>query len=191
MSNIGPGANDPAAGRGPVFGSTGPPESGSGTRPGGGPGGHPGGGRGPGQAPAPGPGRGLRERPGGEPGRPARPEAAGRAGRPIPVREAMGAPAAPLQPPKPAPEDLPTEVPERRFEFEGEEWIARVEGESVVGSPGSGRAYLIAIRFYRAGSETAAREILFPRGRFEALYDEELRDLLRSATPLKPRPGRT
>ncbi|HEX7089022.1 MAG TPA: hypothetical protein VF192_02730 [Longimicrobiales bacterium] len=76
------------------------------------------------------------------------------------------------------------DVPERRFQAGGEWWIARPAGESAVGHGAGARAYLVAIRFYREGDDTAVSEVLVPRGRLDTLYPEELEELWRRATPL-------
>jgi hypothetical protein len=75
----------------------------------------------------------------------------------------------------------------RRFTVDGEEWIARIAGEGAVGTGSGPAAFLVAVRFYPAAHpETPAREILIPRGRFDSLYDDELRVLFHSARPLPP-----
>jgi len=81
--------------------------------------------------------------------------------------------------------DEPAAEDERRFEAGGEVWIARKAGESAIGHGAGARAYIVAVRFFRAGDETPVSEVLIPRGRFETLYDEELVELLHRATPLK------
>lgn len=101
-------------------------------------------------------------------------------GGPVPIRRAMTGPAA--ESGAPSPESG------RRFQAGGETWIARPVGESAIGHGAGARAYLVAVRFFRAEDDTAVSEVLIPRGRFELLYDEELEDLLRQATPLAPAP---
>jgi hypothetical protein len=54
-----------------------------------------------------------------------------------------------------------------------------------VGHGAGARAYLVAIRFYREGADTAVSEVLVPRGRLDTLYPEELEELWRRATPLR------
>lgn len=76
----------------------------------------------------------------------------------------------------------------RRFEAGGETWIARPAGESAIGHGAGARAYLVAVRFYRPEEPVPVSEALIPRGRFETLYDEELEELLRRATPLAEAP---
>lgn len=86
-------------------------------------------------------------------------------------------------PPAEAPPAPP--VPEQRFDADGVEWIARVAGEGMGGTGFPGRAHIIAIHFFRADDpDTPVRETLTAAGRFEALYDEELRQLLHSARPI-------
>jgi len=78
----------------------------------------------------------------------------------------------------------------RRFTVDGQEWIARIVGEGAVGTGSGPAAFLVAVRFYPADQpETPAREILIPRGRFDSLYDDELRVLFHSARPLPPPNG--
>jgi hypothetical protein len=84
---------------------------------------------------------------------------------------------------------------ERSFTLEGREWVARIAGEGVGGTGARGGAYLVAVQFHPAGDgaegdrEDSPREALLPRGRFELLYEEELRELFRTARPL-PRQSR-
>ena len=82
----------------------------------------------------------------------------------------------------------PEVVNERRFEADGETWIARPVVESAIGHGAGARAYIVAVRFFRARDDTPVSEVLIPRGRFEMLYDEELVELLHRATPLKDAP---
>lgn len=75
--------------------------------------------------------------------------------------------------------------PERYFLMDGEAWIARQVGEASVGSSALGAASIVTIRFYRAAEpDRPQREALLPRGRFEMLYDEELRALFHAARRL-------
>jgi len=114
------------------------------------------------------------------PGQPAREPRPAQAGAPTPIRAAMARDA---EPKEPAAESAPGE---RRFDAGGETWIARPAGESAIGHGAGARAYLVAVRFYRPGDHVPVSEVLIPRGRFEALYDEELAELLGRATPLEP-----
>ncbi len=71
--------------------------------------------------------------------------------------------------------------PRRRFAVDGVEWIATAAGECVYGTGLLGGAPLVAIGFARTVEpERTLRLALLPRGRFFALYDAELRDLLES-----------
>ncbi len=109
---------------------------------------------------------------------------------PRPEEADTGGPA-PSRPPKASPaagHDAPAAAGERRFEADGETWIARPMGESAIGHGAGARAYLVAVRFFRAEDDTPVSEVLIPRGRFEMLYDEELEELRRRATPLAPPP---
>ena len=96
---------------------------------------------------------------------------------PISVRESSGHLVANRKGPPPA--------PTRRFALEETEWIARLAGEGYGGTGALAPGYLAAIRFCRADSpDEPVSELLVPRGRFESLYDEELRELLARAEPL-------
>jgi len=137
-----------------------------------------------------GPGEPRRERGGREhrPGRaPRRRPRAEDPGVPAASRQPTAAPAAGSESP-PAWNDAPAAAEERRFEVDGETWIARPMGESAVGHGAGARAYLVAVRFFRGEDDTPVSEVLIPRGRFEMLYDEELEELLRQAKPLAPAP---
>lgn len=75
----------------------------------------------------------------------------------------------------------------RSFMMDDVEWTAHIAGESAAGTgAGSAHAYLVAVQFTRQGDAYPSREALLPRGRFEHLYDDELRELLKSARPLPP-----
>lgn len=75
--------------------------------------------------------------------------------------------------------------PERYFLMDGEVWIARQVGEARVGSSALGAAAIVTIRFYHAAEpDRPLKEALLPRGRFELLYDEELRALFHAARRL-------
>ena len=92
---------------------------------------------------------------------------------PVPVRQALAhldpepeeEPAAPLDPGRP-------------FELEGEGWLARVAGAGAGGTGRAAPAYIEAVHFCREEEpERPLREALLPRGRFERLYEAELRAL--------------
>lgn len=111
------------------------------------------------------------------------------AGGPTPVRAVFGGvveePPAPAAPESARPREEPPSppaAPEQRFSAEGVEWIARLSGEAMAGTGRTGRAHIVTIRFFRADApEVPLREVITGAGRFEALYDEELRDLLARA----------
>lgn len=84
----------------------------------------------------------------------------------------------------PEEEELESGALERRFTVDGVEWRATIEGESAYGSGAHSPAYLVAIRFQRVDDDKPTREILMARGRFEALYDEELASLLERGTKI-------
>ena len=78
---------------------------------------------------------------------------------------------------------------DRSFVLDDVEWTAHIAGESAAGAgAGSAHAYLVAVQFTRKGDPYPSREALLPRGRFQHLFDDELRDLLRAARPIPP-PG--
>lgn len=80
-------------------------------------------------------------------------------------------------------------APQRMFAHEGVEWLARVVGEAAVGTGGLAPATMEAIGFCRAAApDVPVREALLPCGRFAALFDEELCELLRTAPPVAPPP---
>jgi len=96
--------------------------------------------------------------------------------------EGHGATAAPEEPQERSPEP-PALV--RRFEAEGEEWLARSAGTGLGGTGRVGLAGLDAVRFARASRpERPLREALVPVGRLAQLFEEELRELLRGAQQL-------
>jgi hypothetical protein len=73
----------------------------------------------------------------------------------------------------------------RLFEADDGSWVAWVAGKSTWGSGGYGLGMVVAIHFARADApEQALREMLVARGRVEGLFDDELRELLASATPI-------
>lgn len=79
----------------------------------------------------------------------------------------------------------PPPAPSREFTLDDEGWIARLTGEGYGGTGEFSPGFFVAIRFYRTGSpDDPVREVLAPRGRFETLYDDELRELFARARPL-------
>ena len=112
-----------------------------------------------------------------------------------------GARIEPITPPQAAPPDAvtgpaesaapaaPAEPPiEAGFEADGEKWIARPAGVGSYGTGITARASILAIHFFRyAEPDRPVREVLTSTGRFDALYDEELRDLLARSRPVVER----
>jgi hypothetical protein len=91
------------------------------------------------------------------------------------------------RPPPPPRELLPDPASHRTFEASGEEWTARIAGKSAGGTGGYGLGMLHAIHFARGADQGRPLfEALLPRGRFEQLFDEELRELLRYAVAIPP-----
>lgn len=108
---------------------------------------------------------------------------------PVPVREAMGhlhsRKAADTEK-APAGTDVPVRLA-RTFEAESVRWIARVAGESAFGG-NAGFARIVAVHFFREDDEPDLPrfEALLPVGRLEALYEEELVELLERAVEIDP-----
>lgn len=115
--------------------------------------------------------------------KPARPKSARpKPARQVPVPKAAREMIRELERPRKQKKVPPPEPPTRRVEIDGGEWIARLVGHGVIGHGALTRAGVVAIRFTRVDAEDKTfREALMPAGRFEALYDEELRDLWREA----------
>jgi len=102
----------------------------------------------------------------GEPGEPA-----GAASVPTPVRVAMDAP--PPGDSRPA-----EELPSRRFEVEGQEWIVRISGRTITGTRPDAGALLMHLSFFRFEEpEMAARRLVTVNRPLDAFYDEDLREL--------------
>lgn len=75
----------------------------------------------------------------------------------------------------------------RRFEVNGEEWLAQLAGQGALGSGRLALAAIQAVHFYRSDQpERPLFEALLPRGRFGQLRDAELRELLDRSTPVPP-----
>jgi hypothetical protein len=96
--------------------------------------------------------------------------------------------------PAEVPADGPVEAPpgldaaERRFEQDGRTWVARVAGVGAVGTGRIALGLVDAVHFCDAAEPgRPLREALLARGRFESLYDDELRQLCDGATPI-PQP---
>lgn len=102
--------------------------------------------------------------------------------RPTPVRVAMDAP--------PPGDSRPTEsLPARRFlagEEEEEEWIVRITGRTVSGTPPDTGAPLMELSFYRADEpDVPRRQLLTVERDLELYYDEDLGELLERARPAR------
>lgn len=89
-------------------------------------------------------------------------------------------------PPPAPPHELEPDTAEALvFEVAGEQWLARVAGKGAGGTGAYGLGMLDAIHFCRADApETPLREALLERGRFAALFEDELRSLLAGASPI-------
>lgn len=75
----------------------------------------------------------------------------------------------------------------RRFTVDGETWIARVAGRAGVGTTGPVAGVIAVVHFFRAEEPDApVRQAYLVASRFEALYEEELLELFRSAKPIPP-----
>lgn len=86
------------------------------------------------------------------------------------------------QPPDPPRELDPDPATSRQFEMDGIRWVARVSGKSAGGTGPYGLGMLVAVHFANADEPERPRfEALLPRGRFEGLFDDELRTLLRNS----------
>ncbi len=112
---------------------------------------------------------------------------------PVPVRQAMSH----LDSRKAADTEQPPADPEapprlaRTFEAESVRWIVRVAGESAFGG-NAGFARIVAVHFFREDDEPNLPrfEALLPAGRLEALYEEELVELLGRAVKIDPADAR-
>ena len=90
-------------------------------------------------------------------------------------------------PPTPPHELKHEEAGDRRFEHEGQQWVARPGGKGACGTGSYGLGMLEAIHFYDPEHmQRPVREALLPFGGFASLYDEELIRLLLSARPVEP-----
>ena len=98
--------------------------------------------------------------------------------RPTPVREMMGR--------DPASDAVQVELPRRVFGAEEQEWVVTVVGTSVTGAPSDPGAPLLHLHFARAEEpDTPLRQLLTVGRDIEDLFDEELRQLLQRARPLR------
>lgn len=108
---------------------------------------------------------------------------------PVPVRQAMShldSREAAEAERAPADTDAPPRLA-RTFEAENVRWIVRVAGESAFGG-NAGFARIVAVHFFREDDEPDLPrfEALLPAGRLEALYEEELVELLERAVKIDP-----
>jgi hypothetical protein len=77
---------------------------------------------------------------------------------------------------------------ERAFEVDGEQWIARLAGGSAAGSGALGLGMLEGVDFALAAEPARPlREVLFQRGRFDNLFDEEIVAMFRMSHAITPR----
>lgn len=98
-------------------------------------------------------------------------EPAGAASVPTPVRVAMDAP--PPGDSRPA-----EELPSRRFEVEGKEWIVRISGRTITGTRPDAGALLMHLSFFRPEQpEMPARQLVTVDRSLDAFYDEDLQEL--------------
>ncbi|MFP3949020.1 MAG: hypothetical protein ACLFWG_09845 [Longimicrobiales bacterium] len=96
---------------------------------------------------------------------------------PTPVRVAMEAP-------PPGDSRPPEELPSRRFEVEGEEWIVRISGRTITGSRPDPGALLMHLSFFRSEDPEDPRRRLITVDRpLDALYEEDLRELYERSRP--------
>jgi hypothetical protein len=78
----------------------------------------------------------------------------------------------------------PTSEP-RRFEVQGQVWVARLAGNGAGGTGAWGLGSLNAVHFsMEADPDTPLFEALLPGGRLEFLFPEELAALLAMARPI-------
>lgn len=76
-------------------------------------------------------------------------------------------------------------APVRRFSLGDDEWVARLAGQGYGGTGDRSPGYFAAVRFFRADApDRPVREALIPRGRFDSLYDDELREIFEMAEPI-------
>lgn len=96
---------------------------------------------------------------------------------PTPVRVAMDAP-------PPGDSRPPEELPSRRFEVDGEEWIVRITGRTITGTRPDSGALLMHLSFFRPEEpETPARRLVAVDRPLDALYEEDLAELFHRSRP--------
>lgn len=99
-------------------------------------------------------------------------------------------PAADASPPPPPRELQRDPAAERRFELNGEEWVARLAGKGACGTGSYGLGLVDAVQFcYGADPDRPVAEALLAHGRFSSLFDEELARLLAGATRITEQSG--
>lgn len=104
-------------------------------------------------------------------------EPEGAASVPTPVRVAMDAP-------PPGDSRPPEELPSRRFELDGEEWIVRITGRTITGTRPDSGALLMHLSFFRPEEpETPARRLVAVDRPLDALYEEDLAELFHRSRP--------
>lgn len=88
-------------------------------------------------------------------------------------------------PPSPPRELARLPAAERRFEFEGRSWVARLSGKSAYGTGSFGLGLVDAVHFADAAApDVPLYEALLAHGRFHGMFDEELRTLLRRSVAI-------
>lgn len=103
---------------------------------------------------------------------------AGAASVPTPVRVAMDAP-------PPGDSRPPEDLPSRRFEVDGEEWIVRISGRTVTGTRPDAGALLMHLSFFRPDEpESALRGLITVDRPLDALYEEDLLELFERSRPM-------
>lgn len=84
--------------------------------------------------------------------------------------------------------DSAAPVQTREVMINGEAWIVRLAGTSAAGSGALGLGMLEGVDFALASKpDTAVREILIQRGRFDMLYDQEIIEMFSRAHPVTTR----
>lgn len=101
---------------------------------------------------------------------------------PTPVRVAMDAP-------PPGDSRPPEALPSRRFEVDGEEWIVRISGRTITGTRPDPGALLMHLSFFRPEEpETPIRTLITVDRPLDALYEEDLGELLGRSRPAEREP---
>lgn len=104
-------------------------------------------------------------------------EPGGAASVPTPVRVAMDAP-------PPGDSRPPDELPSRRFEVDGEDWIVRLSGRTITGTRPDAGALLMHLSFHRPDEpESASRKLITVDRPLDALYEEDLLEFFQRSLP--------